>query len=248
MEFSTERCVGSVEMEEAEFNHACLEQLQKLLRKVDYIEGLYPTLRALGDAKPLYVSMEFQARLAAMISWANLVVRLQLLVTMLQRWTGSPTLELYSTSAETQNGKEFQHTPFVERLLKENGLQRIFEQKMMVELEQAIASARQELVENAAMYKELGLSVAHNYLTMLLRFPPRLLQTCLKIRLKSADNLSSPTAAQVDQLLADFRDSLAVACRVKRSFLELTKSMDQWSTDAALDPEYDIALHSCLQT
>ncbi|KAJ1926420.1 Suppressor of Sensor Kinase (SLN1), partial [Linderina macrospora] len=85
MEFNTERCVGSIEgfgateQGEAEFNKECLVQLQKLLRKVDYIEGLYPTLKALGDAKPLYVSAEFQARLSAMISWTNLVLRLQLL-------------------------------------------------------------------------------------------------------------------------------------------------------------------------
>ncbi|KAJ2742332.1 Suppressor of Sensor Kinase (SLN1) [Coemansia sp. BCRC 34301] len=258
----------------AEFSTQCLLQLQKLLRRVDYVEGLYPTLRALSEAKPIYASQPFQNKLAAIISWTNISVRLGLLHTMIQRWTGSHELSLYSTArlglyasttagitksgegnaaetampARSLSSKGYQHTPFVERLLKENGMKMIFEQKILTELEKVVQSARRDLIENSGLLAEMGLPVIIGHLQELLRFPPRLLQTCLLIRLQSAENLNNPAMVQVDQLLDDIRDSLSVACRVKRSFKSLTGPTSSWNPGVQLDPEYDRTLRSCLQT
>ncbi|KAJ2484496.1 Suppressor of Sensor Kinase (SLN1) [Coemansia sp. RSA 2320] len=266
-----------------DFSMMCLAQLQKLLRRVDYVEGMYPTLHALAEAKPMYASQAFQEKLAAITSWTNISVRLGLLHTMIQRWTGSRELNLYSTAslglyASTTAGigtgqgasssditasttgvaiqqahslsqkRPSSHTPFVERLLKESGMKMIFEQKILTELEQVVQSARRDLIENSVQLTEMSLPVTSGHMQELLRFPPRLLQTCLLIRLQSAENLTSPTMAQVDQLLDDIRDSLSVACRVKRSFNALTAPTNGWNPGVQLDPEYDRTLHSCLQT
>ncbi|KAJ2728915.1 Suppressor of Sensor Kinase (SLN1) [Coemansia sp. BCRC 34962] len=265
----------------AEFSAQCLIQLQRLLRWVDYVEGLYPTLRALSEAKPIYASQPFQDKLAAIISWTNISVRLGLLHTMIQQWTGSRELSLYSTAslelyASTTAGitkggigggsiseqgtaseathcvrslssKGYQHTPFVERLLKENGMKMIFEQKILTELEEVVLSARCDLIENSVLLAEMGLPVINRHMQELLRFPPRLLQTCLLIRLQSAENLNNPTMVQVDQLLDDIRDSLSVACRVKRTFNSLAGPANSWNPGVQLDPEYDRTLRSCLQ-
>ncbi|KAJ2515110.1 Suppressor of Sensor Kinase (SLN1), partial [Coemansia sp. RSA 2049] len=80
-----------------DFSTQCLLHTQKLLRRLNYVETMYPNLKALNEAKPLYASKEFQDRLAAITSWTNISMRLGALYKMLQRWTGSQDLNLYST-------------------------------------------------------------------------------------------------------------------------------------------------------
>ncbi|KAJ2342561.1 Suppressor of Sensor Kinase (SLN1), partial [Coemansia sp. RSA 2618] len=269
----------------AEFSAQCLAQLQKLLRRVDYVEGMYPTLRALGDAKPIYASDMFQVKLAAITSWTNVSVRIELLYRMVQRWTGSQELNLYATDSpsayvSTTSGvtdagiaaspehsgpvaplsplssstraaldavkKRAQHTPFIERLLKENGMKMIFERKILTQLETVTVSARKDLIKIADMVSEMGLPVTSRNLQELLLFPPRLLQTCLQIRLQSAENMVNPPLAQVDQLIEDIRDSLSVACRVKRTFVSLAAREGRWDPGIRLDPQYDTTLRRCL--
>ncbi|KAJ2857538.1 Suppressor of Sensor Kinase (SLN1) [Coemansia erecta] len=267
MEFCVDRTAFINEGDaDVDFSTLCLVQLQKLLRRVDYVEGMYPTLEALGAAKPVYASPEFQEKLAAITSWTNISVRLELLYKMIQRWTGSDDLNLYSTATpgdymsttvgiskgEVQTPpsatqRVFQHTPFVERLLKENGVRKIFEQRILTELEQVMISAREDLIENGAQLSSIGLPMSNAQMQELLRFPPRLLQTCLQIRLQTAQNLKNLALPQIDQLIEDIRDSLSVACRVKRSFAAVTKPMSYWNPDVGLDDEYDHTLRRCLK-
>ncbi|KAI9499812.1 hypothetical protein BX070DRAFT_196722, partial [Coemansia spiralis] len=228
-----------------EFSAQCLVQLQKLLRRLDYVECMYPTLKSLGEAKPLYASKEFQEKLSVITSWTNISVRLELLYKMIQRWTGNSARQHLSTGAPQ---KEFKHTPFVERLLKENGLKKIFEQKILTELEEVMLSARCDIIEKSGMISEIGLPATNRHMQELLRFPSRLLQTCLQIRLESAENLTNPAPAQLDQLIEDIGDSLSTACRVKRSFISLSRPNTRWNPGVQLDSQYDYILHSCLQT
>ncbi|KAJ1800533.1 Suppressor of Sensor Kinase (SLN1) [Coemansia sp. RSA 2399] len=294
MEFNADRVVSSAGTSDEQppatqhdFSAQCLLQAQKLLRRLDYVECMYPTLKALGEAKPIYASKGFQSRLAAITSWTNISVRLGMLHTMLQRWTGSQDLNLYSTSTpekyesttigitgsaadaprtpgqsydsashltsrqhslSSASRKGFKHTPFVEQLLKENGLKKIFDQSILTEVEAVMKSAKEDMIANAGMFFDIGLPVTSRHMQKLLLFAPRLLQACLQIRLESAENLVNPAPAQVDQLIEDIQDSLAAACRVKRSFIELVAPIDKWNPGVELDSQYDHILLSCLQT
>ncbi|KAJ1662274.1 Suppressor of Sensor Kinase (SLN1) [Coemansia sp. RSA 1813] len=302
IEFNADRVVSSTGTSDDQppsaqndFSAQCLLQAQKLLRRLDYVECMYPNLKTLSDAKPLYASKQFQERLAAITSWTNISVRLGVLYTMLQRWTGSQDLNLYSTSSpekyesttvgitdkptnmprtpgqsigfapspggtsasystsrqhslSSASRKGFKHTPFVEQLLKENGLKKIFDQSILTELVTVMKSARKDMIANADMICEIGLPVTSRHMQMLLLFAPRLLQTCLQIRLEGAENLVNPAPAQVEQLIEDIKDSLAAACSVKRSFIELTVPTNKWNPGVELDPQYDHILLSCLQT
>ncbi|KAJ1813402.1 Suppressor of Sensor Kinase (SLN1), partial [Coemansia sp. RSA 2599] len=267
MEFCVDRTAfvneGDVEVD---FSTLCLVQLQKLLRRVDYVEGMYPTLDALGVAKPVYASPTFQEKLAAITSWTNISVRLELLYKMIQRWTGSEDLNLYSTTTPgdymsttvgiskgdiqtppSATQRVFQHTPFVERLLKENGMRKIFEQSILTELEQVMISARADLIDKGAQLTGIGLPTCNGQMQELLRFPPRLLQTCLQIRLQTTQNLKNLALPQIDQLIEDIRDSLSVACHIKRSFAAVTKPMIYWNPEVRLDDEYNHTLRRCLK-
>ncbi|KAJ1740284.1 Suppressor of Sensor Kinase (SLN1) [Coemansia sp. RSA 1821] len=283
MEFSADTIIanlaGDDSTPESDFSAQCLAQLQKLLRRVDYVEGMYPTLHALGEAKPSYTSQLFQEKLSAITSWTNISVRIELLYKMIQRWTGSRELNLFATDStgiyssttagitrDTDDNicpeaegssrsssldsvkKRVQHTPFVERLLKENGMKMIFEQKILTELDQAMISARSDMIENSDMIVKMGLPVTNRRMQELLLFQPRLLQTCLQIRLQSAENLVNLPQVQVDQLIEDIRDSLSVGCRVKRTFMQLAKPTEKWNPEVQLDSDYDTTLRSCLQT
>ncbi|KAI9474405.1 hypothetical protein BX667DRAFT_470397, partial [Coemansia mojavensis] len=260
MEFSADTIIanlaGDDSTPESDFSAQCLAQLQKLLRRVDYVEGMYPTLHALGEAKPSYTSQLFQEKLSAITSWTNISVRIELLYKMIQRWTGSRELNLFATDSTGSSRsssldsvkKRVQHTPFVERLLKENGMKMIFEQKILTELDQAMISARSDMIENSDMIVKMGLPVTNRRMQELLLFQPRLLQTCLQIRLQSAENLVNLPQVQVDQLIEDIRDSLSVGCRVKRTFMQLAKPTEKWNPEVQLDSDYDTTLRSCLQT
>ncbi|KAJ2078264.1 Suppressor of Sensor Kinase (SLN1) [Coemansia sp. RSA 988] len=242
----------------ADFSAQCLGHIQKLLRRMDYVEGLYPTLRTLGEAWPLYASQGFQDKLQAMTSWTNVSVRIEQLHAMVQRWTGSRKLNLFATSSSAFTsttagitGGEAAvktHTPFVERLLKENGITMIFERKMLTQLEAVMQAARRDVIANSAMIERLGLPATNRQLQELLMLSPRLLQTCLDIRLQSAANLVNPALAQVDQLIEDIRDSLLVACRVKRTFASMAAPVQTWRPGVRLDAEYDRAMRNCLRT
>ncbi|KAJ2611255.1 Suppressor of Sensor Kinase (SLN1) [Coemansia sp. RSA 1365] len=241
-----------------DFSAQCLGHVQKLLRRMDYVEGLYPTLRALGEAWPLYASQEFQDKLQAMTSWTNVSVRIEQLHAMVQRWTGSRKLNLFATSSSalssttvgiTGNAAEVKtHTPFVERLLKENGITMIFERKMLWQLKAVMKAARYDVIANSAMIERLRLPETNRKLQELLMLSPRLLQTCLDIRLQSAANLFNPALAQVDQLIEDIRDSLLVACRVKRTFAAMAAPVQTWRPGVRLDAEYDRTMRNCLRT
>ncbi|KAJ2841273.1 Suppressor of Sensor Kinase (SLN1), partial [Coemansia erecta] len=290
MEFNADRVVSSAGTSDEQppstqhdFSAQFLLQAQKLLRRLDYVECMYPTLKALSEAKPIYASKGFQSRLAAITSWTNISVRLGMLYTMLQRWTGSQDLNLYSTSApekyesttigitgstvealrtpgqsydsashstsrqhslSSASRKGFKHTPFVEKLLKENGLKKIFDQSILTEVEAVMKSAKEDMIANADMFFDIGLPITSRHMQMLLLFAPRLLQACLQIRLESAENLINPAPAQVDQLIEDIQDSLAAACRVKRSFIELVEPIDKWNPGVELDSQYDHILLS----
>ncbi|KAI7825021.1 hypothetical protein BX661DRAFT_199543 [Kickxella alabastrina] len=245
----------------ADLSARCLGSLQKLLRRVDYVEGMYPTLSALGVAKPTYVLPEFQKKLETITSWTNVVVRLELLFNMMQRWTGSSDLSLFSTAVHgeyagsgavetppTPTPKQgFKHTPFVERLMKENGTGDIFGKRILTELEHVLMSARADMIANGGLLTEIGLPLFNRHMQELLCFPPRLLRTWLQMRLQSVENLNNPAPAQVDQLIEDIRDSMALACRIKRTFKTFSGPTGLWNPEVQLDDEYDATLRSCLK-
>ncbi|KAJ2806079.1 Suppressor of Sensor Kinase (SLN1), partial [Coemansia guatemalensis] len=134
------------------------------------------------------------------------------------------------------------------RLLKENGITMIFERKMLTQLEAVMQAARRDVIANSAMIERLGLPATNRQLQELLMLSPRLLQTCLDIRLQSAANLVNPALAQVDQLIEDIRDSLLVACRVKRTFAAMAAPVQTWRPGVRLDAEYDRTMRNCLRT
>ncbi|KAG0295794.1 Suppressor of Sensor Kinase (SLN1), partial [Dissophora globulifera] len=220
-----------------------LDQVLDVLHKVDIVESLYPKLSAVGEDKPLYKSAKFQYRLDALNAYASVMKKMKIQTKILRNWTGSETLEVSRSKDAAQD-----EVSFVDRLLKENGLERTFEKSTLSSLHQAMQQIKMTMIENAVAFASMGLVPTMCELQQLIRFPTKLMQECLRLRLEYADRVTVPTLLNVDQMLEDFKTSLFLACRIKYEYEELESSdQDGWYLEPCIDTEYEKVLKSSLQ-
>ncbi|KAF8949350.1 Suppressor of Sensor Kinase (SLN1) [Haplosporangium gracile] len=218
-----------------------LEQVLNVLLKVDMVEGLYPKSAAIGVDKPLYNSAKFQYRLSALNAYASVMKKMKIQTKILRNWTGSDTLEV------TRSKDSSQEVSFVDRLLKENGLERTFEKSTLSSLREAMIQIKATMVENAVAFASMGLVPTMSELQRLVRFPSTLMQECLRLRLEYADRVTVPTLPNVDQMLDDFKTSLFLACQIKYDYEVLESAEDGWYLEPCIDSEYEKVLKLSLQ-
>ncbi|KAF9401583.1 Suppressor of Sensor Kinase (SLN1) [Mortierella sp. AD011] len=220
-----------------------LDQVLDVLHKVDIVESLYPKLSAVGDDKPLYKTAQFQDRLNALNAYASVMKKMKIQTKILRNWTGSETLEVSRSKDASQD-----EVSFVDKLLKENGLERTFEKSTLSSLHQAMKQIKETMIENSMAFASMGLVPTMSELQQLIRFPTTLMQECLRLRLEYADRVTVPTLLNVDQMLDDFKTSLFLACRIKYEYEELERS-DRvgWYLEPCIDSEYEKVLKSSLQ-
>ncbi|KAF9105389.1 Suppressor of Sensor Kinase (SLN1) [Mortierella sp. GBA35] len=213
-----------------------LDQVLSVLLKVDMVEGLYPKTTAIGADKPLYNSAKFQYRLSALNAYASVMKKMKIQTKILRNWTGSETLEV-SRSKDTG-----QEVSFVDRLLKENGLERTFAKSTLSSLRESMVQIKATMVENAVAFASMGLVPTMSELQKLVRFPTTLMQECLRLRLEYADRVTVPTLPNVDQMLDDFKTSLFLACQIKYDYEVLESAEDGWYLEPCIDSEYEKVL------
>ncbi|KAF9183352.1 Suppressor of Sensor Kinase (SLN1) [Haplosporangium sp. Z 767] len=219
-----------------------LDQVLDVLHKVDIVESLYPKTSVIGIEKPLYISPKFQYRLDALNAYASVMKKMKIQTKILTNWTGSETLEVSRSKDAGQD-----EVSFVDRLLKENGLERTFEKSTLSSLHQAMKQIKRTMIENAVAFASMGLVPTMSELQQLVRFPTTLMQECLRLRLEYADRVAVPTLLNVDQMLEDFKTSLFLACKIKYDYEELESSEDGWYLEPCIDSEYEKILKSSLQ-
>ncbi|ORY00209.1 hypothetical protein K493DRAFT_256621 [Basidiobolus meristosporus CBS 931.73] len=221
-----------------------IEQVAETLQRVDHIENLYPTRRAIMEDKPLYASQEFQFNLDALTSWCTVTMSIQTQLKILKDWTGSESLQVARPKDTPANPDE---PSFIERILKENGLQRTFEKRTLSTLNSLLSKAKLNMIENASAYGKMNLPSYTNELQQLVRFPTSLMEECLRLRLEYAERITDPTTLMLDQMTEDFRVSLSLACRIKHEYQELTKAAPGWEVPNCIDEQYDSALFDSLK-
>ncbi|KAG0210111.1 Suppressor of Sensor Kinase (SLN1) [Mortierella sp. GBA30] len=219
-----------------------LDQVLDVLHKVDIVESLYPRLKVLNEEKPLYSSAKFQHRLDALNSYASVMKKMKIQIKILRNWTGSETLEVSRSKDAGQD-----EVSFVDRLLKENGLDRTFEKSTLSSLHQALKQIKKTMVDNAVAFASMGLVPAMSELQQLIRFPTTLMQECLRLRLEYAARVSEPTLLNVDQMVEDCKTSLFLACKIKYNYEELESGENGWYLEPCIDSEYEKVLKASLQ-
>ena len=135
-------------------------------------------------------------------------------------------------------------TSFVERVLKEETIQRTFEKGSLTTVHALIASARDTQVNLAPMFKLLNLPTFENELVQLISFPTRLAHALLRSRLDYANRVTNPDNLIVDQMLEDFRLAIGLACTLKRQYeaFLLPDPGGNWNLPSCISEDYDETL------
>jgi mitogen-activated protein kinase kinase kinase len=238
-----------------------LQQVNSLLRRLDVAHSLYPNLKAFYSDKPVASESSFQARCDTLNTWSTLMTTLRHQFSVLRRWTGSDTLDVTqpNTSSEVPIGtplpphagsptQTLDGSSFVERLLKEESMQRTFEKGFLVTVHAFIDSVRKAQVKLAKHFREMNLPTFENDLVPLISFPTKLAQASIRVRLDYVEKLNDPDVLIIDQMADDLKISIGLACTLKRQY-EAFLSPDpsgNWSIPNCISEDYDATILEAL--
>lgn len=227
------------------------DQVQILLAKTNWAISLYPSLAALRAANELANKEDILARLEALQSWITITSRLQMYLGILQKWTGSETLEITKPNLEKlgdddgsrdrtppveeasahaqshhHHRKILDSSTFVERLLKEESLTSTFAKGILTDIYPLVQAAKETIIANRAHFVEIGLPPFSDDLIAIINFPMNLMREAISLRLDSAArvNTDDPFVVLSDQLTDDFRAGLTLANQMKKKKTMATKS------------------------
>ncbi|KAH9486642.1 MAP kinase kinase kinase wis4 [Psilocybe cubensis] len=244
-----------------------LTQVTTILRRLDIVQSLYPTLKAFYLDKPIAAQSAFQARADTLNTWYTVLTTLKHHFALLRRWTGSDTLDVNQpfTSHEvpigmgmrgrsTANGNHHADiadgSSFVERLLKEESMQLTFEKGFLVTVHAFLGAARDAQVNLSALFKEMNLPTFEKELVPLISFPTKLAQAGLRLRLDYVQKLKDPDVLIIDQMTEDLKLSIGLACTLKRQY-EAILAPDpggNWNLPECISEDYDSTILEALVT
>lgn len=239
-----------------------LKQVNAVLRRLDQAHSLYPTFKAFYLDKPAAAEGAFQARCDTLNTWSTVLTSLRRQLALLRRWTGSETLDVTqpNTTAEIpigpQSGCAVRNCPndiadgttFVERVLKEDSIQRTFEKGFLVTVHAFIGAARDAQVNLSSLFMEMNLPTFDKELVPLISFPTTLLQASLKVRLDYVQKLKDPEVLIIDQMTEDMKLSIGLACTLKRQYaVFMTPDPGgKWNLPQCISDNYDSTILEAL--
>ncbi|EPY52831.1 STE/STE11 protein kinase [Schizosaccharomyces cryophilus OY26] len=216
---------------------SAFEQVAELLDKVEECESYYISSREMREDAPLYASKEFNDKLNALVSWSNVKENVHTETVILRRWIGNDTFDLTSQITNSPS--------FVERIFRQFGLQKTFEQRTLTTLNRLIHQAKQTIIENAKAFEDMKLPTYGDELNALVDFPIKLVDEALRLRLMYAKKVKGSNSFMVDSLLDDFKITLSVAVRVKLEYIDIARPYPGWDLPQDVDAYYnDILLES----
>ncbi|PCH33345.1 hypothetical protein WOLCODRAFT_147447 [Wolfiporia cocos MD-104 SS10] len=241
--------------EESPATHA-LRQVNALLHRLDVAYSLYPSLRAFYSDNPTAAEETFQHRCDTLNTWSTVLTSLRQLIAVMRRWTGSENLDVTkptstpSTPFPPRNGHgETAHgTTFVDRLLKEESIQRQFEKGSMTTIHALVGTSRDAHVNLAPMFREMNLPSFEQELVPLVSFLTNLAQAVLRVRLDYAQKLKNPDVLIIDQMTEDLKVKIGFACTLKRQYEDflLPDPGGNWKLPPCISEDYDSVILEAL--
>ncbi|EFP77146.2 STE protein kinase [Puccinia graminis f. sp. tritici CRL 75-36-700-3] len=121
---------------------------------------------------------------------------------------------------------------FVERILQEGSVNRLFAQNTFDNLNRLIIKAKETMIKFLTSFETFRLPSYRDDLLVLANFAPSLMQEVLRIRLQNVkllrSDLSELPPVLLQQLTDDFRTSLTHATAVKKFWMEIMKAETNW--------------------
>ncbi|BFZ60124.1 Suppressor of Sensor Kinase (SLN1) [Saitoella coloradoensis] len=223
------------------------QQVEDLLMRVEKCEALYPSRSAIMASNTTYASPDFQYNLDALVAWSTVTRSIQTQIRILRNWIGNQELDLTRPIDVAPAPGINDESSFIERILKENGLQRTFQKRTLATLNALINKAKVNLVENAKAFAKMHLPPYLDELLLLVNFPTKLIEEALRLRLAYAKKLRDPTMIMVDQMVEDFQLFMSLAVRIKNEYTEMSKPEPGWDLPPCIDDNYDSVLLDALK-
>jgi mitogen-activated protein kinase kinase kinase len=241
---------------------SALKQVNAVMHRLDIAQSLYPSRKAFHLDKDFSMNPEFQARCDALNTWSTVLTSLRRQIALLRRWTGSDTLDVTqpNTNAEVAIGANPAHldkdgrteiadgTSFVERVLKEESMQKTFEKGFLTTVHSFIGAARDAQVNHSSLWKEMNLPTFENELVPLISFPTKLSQAGLCVILDHVQKLKDPDILIIDQVTDDLKLNIGLACTLKRQY-EAFLAPDpggNWNLPQCISEDYDATILEAL--
>ncbi|GAA5901977.1 uncharacterized protein JCM6883_000455 [Sporobolomyces salmoneus] len=242
---------GGVVLDAGIVQRNAADQVSSLLKRIDWCESLYPSRRALSTEKERVVDDEITRRLDALRTWQQITKRLKVTVGILKKWTGSDWEKLSrpgtfedpekstttTTTTSGGGGGGANDRGFIAVIVREDSLQSTFEKRILTDLYALVDTAKSAILELQPVFSAMNLPGFTEDLFRLAIFPSRLAQEALRTTLESVSNIHDPSVVLIDQLTADLRKGLEVACQIKRQYTELATPDPEagWSLQDRLD-------------
>lgn len=234
-----------------------LQQVNGVLRRLEIAHSLYPSLRAFYLDYPAATDVQFQSRCDTLNTWSTVLTSLRQLLGTLRKWTGSEHLDVDQPTSHpptpgAANGESAANgsggSTFVERLLKEEGIQRQFEKGSMTTIHALVGTTRDAHVNLAPMFREMNLPSFEQELVPLVSFLTNLAQAVLRVRLAYAQKLKNPDVLIIDQMTDDLKVKIGFACTLKRQYeaFLVPDPGGNWKLPPCIKPDYDATILEAL--
>lgn len=189
-----------------------LKEVNDVLLKLENCEQLWQTTKHIRLKSTLYCDPAFQRHIEALTTWATVSEGIFREVHILELWTGTKELDPIIPPDNSKNNPMIETTSLVERVLKQEDLFKVFEQK--INSSPVIERAREGHAEYYKEFDTIGLPVYIEGLEKLMKFPAKLIQEIITLRLVYIRRMANPTMMLIDQMIEDLSLYMKVALLV----------------------------------
>lgn len=242
---------------ESEAGKPPYDQVRDVVKKIEKCESLYPSWHSLATEHKTAQSPMFHEAYDSILAWYNTNEMLNTELSILKKWVGNEDLDFSHTKQRSPavHGISTDETTFLDRLMKEDGLQSLYNDKakstpkgklvqwgMLRPISSVISKAKETFIRNAVPFQKRHLPPYLDELLTLISFPSRLIEEITKMRLAYARRVKE-TAQQnslmQDQMISQFQLLLKFAIKIKLEYLAIENPEPGWDLPPCIDESFD---------
>jgi mitogen-activated protein kinase kinase kinase len=237
---------------ETETGRTAAQQVDDVVAKIEKIESLYPTHRALVEAHPRAGSPAYIEACDAVIAWHNTTELINRELNILRAWVGNDELDFIKPKIRSGNDNHLSdESSFIDRLLKEDGLKTLLSKESLLEsLHMVITKAKSTFIANAEAFLDRHLPPFIEEVLTLINFPSRLVQEVIRVRLSYAKKIKDPAqqgSIIADQMISQFKMLLNLGVRVREAYDMISQPEPGWEPPPCIEENFDMVVLDSLK-
>lgn len=199
-----------------------LKEVNSVLLKLEYCEQLWQSTQIMKNTSALYRDPSFQRHVEALTTWSTITEWVFREIHLLKLWTGNDAIDPTLPPDRGNGVSMVESYSLVERVLKQD-LMRLFDGKIKSNIGPVIKRAREGHLNFREEMNKIGLPVYVEGLEKLMKFPIKLIQEIISLRLVYSKKMANPTILLVDQTIEDLLLYMNIALMVKERNFEYTR-------------------------